>query len=143
MQHRLPVFELVEEWHESRSDNRPAQDLLGWLIRAFWSGEVQLYAPGSEATTSREIFLRGLQEVCEGSGIAFAPPYDSGELAAEDRGEFVYTDETRVVDPREEGAWDVAKANRADAALAPMYHYPGEFLSAFRAHEMDALEVGL
>jgi hypothetical protein len=31
----------------------------------------------------------------------------------------------------------------AYAALAPMYHYPGEFLSAFRAHEMDALEVGL
>jgi hypothetical protein len=140
MQRRLPVFELVDEWYKSRSDNRPTEDLLGWLIQAFWSGEIQLYAPEPDATTSREVFLRGLQEVCEGSGIGF----ESDKLATESEEEFVYTDETRLVDPNMAGGWSPAKAEHAYAALAlaPVHHYPREFLSAFRAHEVDREEFG-
>jgi hypothetical protein len=144
MQRRLSGFELVEEWYKSRSDNRPPEDLLGWLIQAFWSGEIQLYAPDSEATTSREVFLRGLQEVCAGSSIAFGEKYKCDELAGESEEELVYTDETRLVVPVVAGAWSTARAQQAYAALAmaPVHHYPGEFLSAFRAHEMDREEFG-
>lgn len=144
MQRRLPVFELVEEWYKSRSDKRPAEDLLGWLIQAFWSGELQLYHPGSETSTCREIFLRGLQEVAKNSSIVFAPTGVSKDPADDAGGEFVYVDETCVIGPADRAGWDEGTLLRAYAILAeaPVLHYPPEFLSAFRTHEVDRGEFG-
>jgi hypothetical protein len=141
---RLPVFEAVEEWHKSRSDNRPAEDLLGGLIQAFWAGGLQLYQPGAETTTSREIFLRGLQEIAQDSGIVFADraaPENAGDAAG---GEFVYVDETCVICPTDPAGWDSEILLRAYAILAeaPVPHYPPQFLSAFRTHEIDREEFG-
>jgi hypothetical protein len=141
---RLPVFEAVEEWHKSRSDNRPAEDLLGGLIQAFWAGGLQLYQPGAETTTSREIFLRGLQEIAQDSGIVFADravPENAGDAAG---GEFVYIDETCVIFPTDPAGWDSESLVRAYAILAeaPVRHYPPQFLSAFRTHEIDREEFG-
>lgn len=144
MQRRLSVSVLVTEWHKSRSDNRQPDDLLLCVLEAFWTGELELYAPNSDQSTSRQMFLIGLREISPGSGIAFyesSAPYLLTEL---DSGEFIVELGTQIVLPAKIEHWKPEILSRACATLAtaPIRHYPVDFLIPFKIHEVDREEFG-
>jgi hypothetical protein len=146
MRNRFHVSELVSEWFKSRSDNRSEDDLLGWIIQAFWAGELGLYPSGSDEGTSRETFLRGLREVAAGSEIVFseteAEPEEQASAEDPEQFEYEYIDETLVAVPAAAADWSPEIMARAYAvlAVAPVHHYPRPFLTAFRSHEVKRQE---
>jgi len=137
---RMPIGRFVSEWHKSRSDNRSPEDLLLWLIRAFWAGELAVYPPNGLRSTSREIFLDGLREYSRDSGIVFSETPLAEEIPPGDERAFEVDLSTFVVLPADLGSCTSEELNRAYAILAnepAVDDYPRQFLIAFATHELD------
>ncbi len=112
----------------------------GILIQAFWAGDLAIYPPGSETSTSRETFLEGLRTYSEGSGIAFFEATPPEQEPPEEPKEFYYDLRPHLVVPADASNWTPEVLNRAYAILAKdpsIEDFPQPFLIAFKTHHID------
>ena len=140
MSAQMSIRVVISEWHKSRSDNRSPEDLLLWLIQAFWAGDLAIYPPGSETRTSRETFLEGLRTHSEESGVAVFEATPPEQEPAGEPKEFCYDLRARLVIPADARNWTPEILNRAYAILAKelsIEDYPQPFLMAFKTHHID------